>query len=155
MADDLRIGMAAVSFNAPSTGLQLALAPLAVSVGAGTSAGSAAAFGDVRTVSADSPPLPAAAPPRPETASTTTSSANAKVLTPAELQSAIYALQVKMDKLNPALSFVVDQSTGHTLIQLTDRETKEVIQQFPSEVALQIARAIDRFAKGMLVDRTA
>jgi flagellar protein FlaG len=64
-------------------------------------------------------------------------------------------MQTKMDKLNPALSFVVDQSTGHTLIQLTDRETKEVIQQFPSEVALQIARAIDRFAKGMLVDRTA
>jgi flagellar protein FlaG len=146
--------MAAVSFNAPSTGLQLALAPLAVAgTGEGAPAASAAASGDVRTVSAGGPPAPVAAPPSPQTTSAT--KANAKVLTPAELQSAIYSLQVKMDKLNPALSFVVDQSTGHTLIQLTDRETKEVIQQFPSEVALQIARAIDRFQKGMLVDRTA
>jgi flagellar protein FlaG len=126
-----------------------------VGAGVGASAGSAAASGDVRSAGASIPTTPAASPPRPEPSSTDTSTANSKVLTPAELQSAIYALQVKMDKLNPALSFVVDQSTGHTLIQLTDRETKEVIQQFPSDVALQIARAIDRFQKGMLVDRTA
>ena len=72
-----------------------------------------------------------------------------------ELASQVKELQAKMDRLNPALAFVVDQESGRALIQLTDRTTKEVLQQFPSEAALQISKALDRFQKGQLVSRIA
>ncbi len=56
-----------------------------------------------------------------------------------------------MDKLNPALAFVLDQGSGRTMIQLTDRATQEVVQQFPSEAALQISKALDSYQKGQLI----
>ena len=73
----------------------------------------------------------------------------------AELDRQLQDLQLKMDKLNPALSFVLDPSSGRAVIQLTDRNTKELIQQFPAQAALQIAKALDRFEKGVVVRRTA
>jgi uncharacterized FlaG/YvyC family protein len=66
----------------------------------------------------------------------------------------VHALQDKMNKLNPALAFVVDQDSGRALIQLTDRATKEVIQQFPTEAAMQISKALDRYQKGQLIHLT-
>ena len=81
--------------------------------------------------------------------------ASVKVISKAELDAQVHDLQVKMDKLNPALAFVLDQSSGRALIQLTDRITKEVIQQFPSAAALQISKALDRFEKGQLINKTA
>jgi flagellar protein FlaG len=81
--------------------------------------------------------------------------ATASTLSKQQLAIQVQDLQIKMDKLNPALAFVVDQSSGRALIQLTDRDTKEVIQQFPTEAAIQISKALDRFEKGILVSRTA
>ncbi len=81
--------------------------------------------------------------------------ATQKALSKAEVASQIQELQTKMDKLNPALAFVLDQASGRALIQLTDRNTKEVIQQFPTAAAMQISRALDRFEKGQLVNRIA
>jgi uncharacterized FlaG/YvyC family protein len=78
----------------------------------------------------------------------------AKAITKAELSLQVHELQVKMDKLNPALAFVLDQTTGRALIQLTDRHTKEVIQQFPTAAAIQISKALDRFEKGQLINKT-
>ena len=60
-----------------------------------------------------------------------------------------------MDKLNPALSFVLDHGSGRTLIQLTDRDTNEVIQQYPSQATLQISKALDQFQKGQLLSKLA
>jgi flagellar protein FlaG len=70
-----------------------------------------------------------------------------------ELAVQVQDLQLKMDKLNPALAFVVDQGSGRAMIQLTDRTTKEVIQQFPTEAAMQISKALDKFEKGQLLSR--
>ena len=81
--------------------------------------------------------------------------AHASGNTEAILQSEIKELQVKMDKLNPELAFIIDQDSGKTTIQLTDRTTKEVIQQFPTEAAKQISKALDRFVKGQLVNKQA
>lgn len=77
----------------------------------------------------------------------------ARALAQKELESQVNELQEKMDKLNPQLAFVLDASSGRAVIQLTDRVTKEVIRQFPTEVAMQISRALDRFEKGQLVSR--
>ena len=105
--------------------------------------------------------LSIALPPEPGTAAKTASPAvSAEAQSPgrslsnAELASQLQALQAKMDRLNPALDFVLDESSGRALIQLTDRATKEVIQQFPAEAALQFARALDRLDKGHLVHKT-
>jgi flagellar protein FlaG len=78
----------------------------------------------------------------------------AAAMSKAELVSQVHALQDKMNKLNPALAFVVDQDSGRALIQLTDRATKEVIQQFPTEAAMQISKALDRYQKGQLIHLT-
>jgi flagellar protein FlaG len=80
--------------------------------------------------------------------------ATAAALSEEELAKQVHAMQDKMDKLNPSLAFVVDKDTGKALIQLTDRATKEVILQFPTEAALQITKALDRFQKVQLVNRT-
>jgi flagellar protein FlaG len=76
-----------------------------------------------------------------------------KPLSSGEIAKQVHELQAKMDKLNPALAFVVDQESGRALIQLTDRATKEVILQFPTEAALQIGKALDQFQKGQLFSR--
>jgi len=90
----------------------------------------------------------------PAKASTNAVVSQAAPVPKAELTRQVQALQSKMDRLNPALAFVVDQDSGKAVIQLTDRATKEVIQQFPTEAALHISKALDRFQKGQLIDLT-
>ena len=87
------------------------------------------------------------------TAAAPAAAASAKTLSKEEIAKQVHELQAKMDKLNPALNFVVDKESGRALIQLTDRVTKEVILQFPSEAALQISKALDQFQKGQLISR--
>jgi len=40
------------------------------------------------------------------------------------------------------LEFKIDKDTNKMILRIIDNQTKEVIQQLPSEVALQIARII-------------
>lgn len=96
-------------------------------------------------------------PAQPAGAANTSANANAHASGNAEaiLKSQVKELQVKMDKLNPELAFIIDQDSGKTTIQLTDRITKEVIQQFPTEAAKQISKALDRFEKGQLINQQA
>lgn len=63
-----------------------------------------------------------------------------------------------MERLNHAVGlFDTDLlfTTDHTfedvrVVQVVDRETKEVIRQIPSEEAIRIAKAIDTF-RGLLI----
>ena len=97
-----------------------------------------------------------AKPAAPEKASAKPNAqASAKAASKSELAGQVLELQAKMDKLNPALAFVVDQNSGRAVIQLTDRTTKEIIQQFPSAAAMQISKALDRFENGKLLNKTA
>ena len=72
-----------------------------------------------------------------------------------ELDRQVHELQARMDKLNPDLAFVLDQDSGRTLLQLTDKATKEVILQYPTQATLQIAKALDQFQKGQLLSKQA
>lgn len=47
----------------------------------------------------------------------------------------------------------VDKATDMVVVQVTDRESGEMIRQIPPEAALQITRNIDRLT-GILVDRS-
>ena len=74
---------------------------------------------------------------------------------PTATEQQVEELQSKMAKLNPELTFVLEKGSNRAVIQLMDRTTKEVIQQFPSEAAIQISRELDRYANGKLVNKVA
>jgi uncharacterized FlaG/YvyC family protein len=137
--------MTAVSFTA--TSLSPMQAPLS----------SASRAGEGVIAATKSSPIAEVAPKMVEShgAGSGASKTQANPVSTAELARQVHDLQVKMDKLNPSLAFVLDQTTGKALIQLTDRHTNEVIQQFPSAAAIQISKALDRFEKGQLVNKTA
>lgn len=86
-----------------------------------------------------------------------------QALTPRQESPAITQEMQKdaVDKLNDfvrithhALEFSVDEDSGRQLIKLIDTKTKEVIRQIPSEEALQIAKALDKF-QGLLIHNKA
>ena len=52
------------------------------------------------------------------------------------------------------LRFSVDESTGKTVVTVTDAATKEVIRQIPSEEMLAVARALDKL-QGLLLHKEA
>ena len=61
-------------------------------------------------------------------------------------------MQSKISQVAPELQFSVDQQSGRTVIMLTNMTTHEIIQQFPSEAALQISAELDRYEKGRLIN---
>jgi flagellar protein FlaG len=144
--------MPAISSTPPSPSLTRLAQPLP----GRTDAGRARVVADVQNTQPDikaAKPVAQRAAASPE-ASQAPAKAPVNALSKEEVARQVQALQAKMDKLNPALAFVVDEDSGRALIQLTDRTTKEVILQFPSEAALQISKALDQFQKGQLINRT-
>ncbi len=68
------------------------------------------------------------------------------------LQSSIDALNEFIKPQNTSLEFSIDDESGTVVVKVTDKETKEVIKQFPSEEALELAKALDKL-KGLLVQQ--
>jgi flagellar protein FlaG len=69
-------------------------------------------------------------------------------------------VKLAVEKLNQAvqgfsdsLQFSVEEETKLPMVKLIDIKTKEVIRQFPSEEAISIAKAIDRFQGLLIKDR--
>ncbi|MDO8958446.1 MAG: flagellar protein FlaG [Rhodocyclaceae bacterium] len=52
------------------------------------------------------------------------------------------------------LNFSIDDSTGKTVVRVTDGETGELIRQIPSEEMLDIAQSLDRM-QGLLLRQEA
>ncbi len=53
------------------------------------------------------------------------------------------------------LEFIFDKDTNRMILRLIDSETKEVIQQFPPEMALKIARIINQLeGSGQIANAT-
>lgn len=69
---------------------------------------------------------------------------------PEELQKAVDAMNEFVTPLNNSLAFSVDEDSGRTVVKVIDRVTDEVVRQIPSQEALDIARALDKF-RGMLI----
>jgi len=72
-----------------------------------------------------------------------------------EIQRLTAELQRRVNTVAPELVFSIDQSSGRSVIQITDSATKEVIRQIPSEDTLQMNRALERFQQGLLLDNKA
>jgi flagellar protein FlaG len=61
-------------------------------------------------------------------------------------------MQAKVSGATSALEFSVDQDSGKAIVKVTERSTKQVIWQFPSEEALQVTKELDRY-RGALLSR--
>lgn len=74
--------------------------------------------------------------------------------TDSELKKAIEISNAALKQIASSLEFTQDASTGKELIRIYDRETKELIRQFPTEEMVAISKAIDNF-KGLLIHQKA
>ena len=74
--------------------------------------------------------------------------------TDSELKKAIEVSNSALKQIASSLEFTQDNSTGKALVRVYDRETKELIRQFPTEEMVAIAEAIDNF-KGLLIHQKA
>ncbi len=72
-----------------------------------------------------------------------------------ELKNLASEIQRKVSAISSDLQFSVDEETGKDLIRVTDRTTKKIVWQFPSEEALNITRALDQYQKGVMLNRSA
>ena len=74
--------------------------------------------------------------------------------TDSELQKVIAISNAALKQVASSLEFSQDKSTGKALVRVYDRDTKELIRQFPTEEMVAVAEAINNF-KGFLIDQKA
>lgn len=58
------------------------------------------------------------------------------------LQNAVAQINEHMQKLERSLQFTIDEGSGKEVVTVLDKNTEEIIRQFPSEETLVIARQI-------------
>lgn len=63
-------------------------------------------------------------------------------------------MQAKLGGAASSLEFSVDKDSGRSVVKVTDRATREVIWQFPSDQALQVSKELGQYM-GALVNRRA
>ena len=99
---------------------------------------------------------PPAATPVAKTDQTDSANTSAKSSTPGqeELKKLVSAMQSKVAQTASDLEFSIDKESGKSVVKVTDRASKQVIWQFPSEQALQVTKELDRFL-GAFLNRTA
>lgn len=71
-----------------------------------------------------------------------------------QLQRAVDATNEFVQPINSAINFSVDKDSGEMIVKVTDKETKEVIRQIPSEEMLAVAQALDKL-QGLLIKQKA
>jgi flagellar protein FlaG len=76
-----------------------------------------------------------------------------RALSSDELKNLASEIQRKVSAVSSDLQFSVDEETGKDLIRVTDRTTKKIVWQFPSEEALNITKALDQYQKGVMLNR--
>jgi len=59
-----------------------------------------------------------------------------------------------VSKVNSEISFSIDDASGMSVVKIIDSQSKEVIRQFPSEEAIQIAQVLDKL-QGVFVKEKA
>lgn len=81
---------------------------------------------------------------------------NAKAADAQATEDAVGKLNAAVSKYSnsSSLQFTVDDTTKMRLVKVIDTQSKEVIRQIPSEEAVAIASAIDKF-QGLLIKESA
>ena len=78
----------------------------------------------------------------------------AKQPTEAELKQMVEKANESLKINNSDLQFEMDKESSEMIVKVIDRETKEVIRQFPSVEMIEMSKAIEKM-QGVLVSRTA
>ena len=98
---------------------------------------------------------PRVADKKPEAASSAEAQANtssnqlSKSNLPA-VEEAVKQISDFVSRIRSELSFSVDEASGVHVVRIVDTTTQEVIRQFPSEEAIQLAQALDKL-QGLFV----
>lgn len=71
-----------------------------------------------------------------------------------EVETATKKLQGFVDTVRNDIQFSMDQDSGRSVVKVIDKQTKDVLMQFPSEEALGIAKSLDRL-QGLLIKQKA
>lgn len=95
---------------------------------------------------------PTSAPQPVPTPAASASIAARAVPNAAQMQAAVAHLNEALREHNDSLQFEIDDVTGKTIVRVVDKDTNEVIRQFPSEEVLAIARAIPPISGALIRD---
>ena len=60
------------------------------------------------------------------------------------VQEAVKHLEAFVALTSADINFSIDEASGVQVVKILDRQSKEVIRQFPSEEAIRIAQALDQ-----------
>lgn len=71
-----------------------------------------------------------------------------------QVKQAVQNLNKMIKALSPDLEFSIDEDSNRTIVKVVDQQTQEVIRQFPTKEALEIAKALDR-VQGLLIRQKA
>lgn len=72
-----------------------------------------------------------------------------------ELRAAVSKLNDHVQNIQRTLTFAVEDSTGHTVVQVFDSETDELIRQIPTEETIKLAASIEAFNASLLIQEQA
>ena len=72
-------------------------------------------------------------------------------LSPEKLEKVVQQLQEFMGEMNRSLQFKVDEDSGRNVIKVIDKESGDLVKQYPSEEVLGIVAKLAE-ATGVLVD---
>jgi flagellar protein FlaG len=72
-----------------------------------------------------------------------------------EVEDAVTKLNKSVQERAQSLVFSIDDDSHRTIVKVIDQHTKEVLRQIPTPEALEIAKSIDAFKGGLLVDHEA
>ncbi len=89
----------------------------------------------------------------PSPVSTGRPTVNNKSETVEQIKQAVQEIQEASDILGHNLRFSIDEETGKSIIKVLDAHTDEVIRQFPTEEAIEIARSLDKMQGLLLNDK--
>lgn len=67
-----------------------------------------------------------------------------------QLNSAIDKANTFMSEKASGLEFSVDEDTGRSIVKLIDKQTNEILRQYPSKEMIEISKDLSKF-QGMLI----
>lgn len=94
----------------------------------------------------------AAPAPRPAPAPAPVAAAALAPPSEADVQAAVAQINQALRGQNNSLQFEIDKASGKTVVRVIDKDTQEVVRQFPSEEVLAIARAIPPISGALIRD---
>ncbi len=78
----------------------------------------------------------------------------AQPVTQEAVAAAVQSANAYVQSVSTSIQFSLDRDSGRTVVKMVDKETEEVLRQFPSEEMLAISKSIDRM-QGLLINREA